>query len=79
LSGKEKERLLRGFIKPTLPLQDLPPLACVRLFKQEIPINSFNCSIHDPRPIPDIKEEWLLENYILQESRLVHPRRCKEL
>jgi len=68
LSGKEKERLLRGFIKPTPPLPDLPPLARIRLFKQEIlraePINSFDRSIRDPRPIPDIKEEWLLENYI---------------
>jgi hypothetical protein len=49
-------------------LPDLPPLARIRLFKQEIlraePIKSFNCSIHDPRPIPDIKEVWLLENYI---------------
>jgi hypothetical protein len=68
LSGKEKERLLRGFIKPTPPLPDLPPLARIRLFKQEIlraePINSFDHSIRDPRPIPDIKEEWLLEYYI---------------
>jgi hypothetical protein len=59
LSGKEKERLLRGFIEPTPPLPDLPPLARIRLFKQEIlkaePINSFDRSIRDLRPIPDIK------------------------
>jgi hypothetical protein len=61
LSGKEKERLLRGFIEPTPPLPDLPPLARIRLFKQEIlraePINSFDRSIRDPRPVPKIKEE----------------------
>jgi hypothetical protein len=65
-------------------LPDLPPLARIRLFKQEIlkaePINSFHYSIRDPRPIPDIKEEWLPEKlHPLQESRVVHPRRCKEL
>jgi hypothetical protein len=76
LSDKEKERLLRGFIKPRLPLPDLPPLARIRLFKQEIlraePINSFDHSIEDPRPVPDIKGDWLLDSYIHYKKREWH-------
>lgn len=68
LSDQEKKRLLKLLTRPNLPLHDLPPLARIRLFKQEIikaePINSFDRSIRDPRPIPDIKEEWILERYI---------------
>jgi hypothetical protein len=36
LSQEEKERLLRPFQRPRLPLPDLPPLARIRLFKQDI-------------------------------------------
>lgn len=68
LSDQEKKRLLKLFTRPNLLLHDLPPLARIRLFKQEItkaePISSFDHSIRDPRPIPDITEEWILESYI---------------
>ena len=55
-------------MEPKQPLTELQQHARIRFFKQERlreePINSVDCSIRDPRPVPDITEEWLLENYI---------------
>ena len=76
LTQEEKERLLRPFQRPRFPLPDLPPLARIRLFKQDIlgaeSINRFDYWIQDPRPIPDIKEEWRLEDYIQNKKREWH-------
>jgi hypothetical protein len=62
LSSGEKERLLRPFERPRFPLPDLPPVARIRLFKQDLmgaeSINRFDFCIQDPRPISDLKEEW---------------------
>ncbi len=35
LSTEEKERLLKPFERPRFPLPDLPPLARIRLFRQD--------------------------------------------
>jgi hypothetical protein len=76
LSECEKEQLLKTFERPKLPLPDLPPLARIRLFKQEIlkaeSIQKFDYCIQDTRPIPDIKEEWRLEIYIQDKKREWH-------
>jgi len=73
LSQKEKEKHLKAFERPELPFPDLPPLARVRLFKQSIlgaqSIHRFDYNIQDPRPIPDIREEWKLELYIQNKRR----------
>jgi len=36
LSTEEKERLLKPFERPRFPLPDLPPLARIRLFRQDL-------------------------------------------
>jgi len=73
LSPEEKERLLRPFERPRFPLPDLPPLARIRLFRQDIlgaeSINRFHYYCQDPRPIPDIRKKWKLELYILNKER----------
>jgi hypothetical protein len=73
LSKEERDKLLRPFQRPRFPLPDLPPLARIRLFKQDIlgaeSINRFDYWIQDPRPIPDIEEEWKLEKYIQNKRR----------
>jgi hypothetical protein len=36
LSPEEKERLLKTFERPRFPLPDLPPVARIRLFRQDL-------------------------------------------
>jgi hypothetical protein len=36
LSTEEKDRLLKPFERPRFPLPDLPPLARIRLFRQDL-------------------------------------------
>jgi hypothetical protein len=57
-------------------LPDLPLLARIRLFKQEIlraeSIQKFDYCIQDARPIPNTKEEWRLEIYIQNKKKEWH-------
>jgi hypothetical protein len=36
LSSEEREKLLKPFERPRFPLPDLPPVARIRLFKQDL-------------------------------------------
>jgi hypothetical protein len=76
LSTEEKERLLKPFERPRFPLPDLPPLARIRLFRQDLlgaeSINRFHYCCQDPRPIPDIRKKWKLELYIQNKEREWH-------
>jgi len=76
LSPKEKEKLLKPFERPRFPLPDLPPIARIRLFRQDLlgaeSINRFHYCCQDPRPIPDIRKKWKLELYIQNKEREWH-------
>ena len=76
LSPKEKEKLLKPFDRPRIPLPDLPPIARIRLFRQDLlgaeSINRFHYCCQDPRPIPDVRKEWKLELYIQNKEREWH-------
>jgi hypothetical protein len=73
LSPEKKEKLLKPFERPRFPLPDLPPVARIRLFKQDLlgveSINRFHYCCQDPRPIPDIRKKWKLELYIQNKER----------
>jgi hypothetical protein len=68
LSPEEREKLLKPFERPRFPLPDLPPVARIRLFRQDLlgaeSINMFHYCCQDPRPIPDTRKKWKLELYI---------------
>jgi hypothetical protein len=76
LSTEEKEKLLKPFERPRFPLPDLPPLARIRLFRQDLlgaeSINRFHYCCQDPRPIPDTRKKWKLELYIQNKEREWH-------
>ncbi len=76
LSTEEKEKLLKPFERPRFPLPDLPPLARIRLFRQDLlgaeSINRFHYCCQDPRPIPDIRKKWKLELYIQDKEKEWH-------
>jgi hypothetical protein len=61
LSPEEMEKLLKPFERTSSPLPDLPPVARIRLFKQNLlgaeSINRFHYCCQDPRPIPDIRKK----------------------
>ena len=78
LSKEERERILKSYTKPKLPLPDLPPLSRIRLFKQDLLGAKAICQlgqdilfpqIADPRPIPDVKSKWGLIHYIQNRKR----------
>jgi hypothetical protein len=76
LSTEEKEKLLKPFERPKFPLPDLPPVARIRLFRQDLlgaeSINRFHYCCQDPRPIPDIRKKLKLELYIQDKEREWH-------
>jgi hypothetical protein len=76
LSPEEREKLLKPFERPRFPLPDLPPVARIRLFKQDLQgaesINCFHYCCQDPRPIPDTRKKWKLELYIQNKEREWH-------
>ncbi len=78
LSTEEKERLLKPFERPRLPFPDLPLLARIRLFRQDLlgaeSINRFHYCCQDPRPIPDIRKRWTGTLHPEQGERVAHPR-----
>ena len=82
LSTEEKEKLLKPFERPRFPLPDLPPLARIRLFRQDLlgaeSINRFHYFCQDPRPISDTRKKWTLDLYIQNKKRVAHPRRTRK-
>jgi hypothetical protein len=76
LSSEEREKLLKPFERPRFPVTDLPAIARIRLFRQDLlgaeSINRFHYCCQDPRPILDIKKKWKLELYIQNKEREWH-------
>ena len=84
LSTEEKERLLKPFERPWFPLPDLPPLARIRLFRQDLlgaeSINRFHYCCQDPRPIPDVRKKWKIGTlHPRQGKRVAHPGRSRKV
>jgi hypothetical protein len=73
LSQEEKKKLLNSYTRPKIPLPDLPPLARIRLFKQEIEgveaICQFDPFRKDPRALPEITNLWSVVNFTHNKSR----------
>jgi hypothetical protein len=82
LSPEEKEKLLKPFERPRFPLPDLPPVARIRLFRQDLlgaeSINRFHYCCQDPRPIPDKEEVETGTLHPEQGERVAHPRRSRK-